>query len=141
MLMTKNFHKKRKGFAVLLSIVLASIVMMYASIGVATVISSQLNGNDASKIASQTLQYADIKANELRVTSYSTITTKAETRTLIPSTKYEREVVISPETDLGDGSKQTIATVNIYKTGETLPRQTLSVPLSSQGSRVKMVSL
>lgn len=107
---------------------------MYVAMGVATVTSSQLNANDASRLAIQTLQYADIKANELRATAYSTIATKAEARTPIPSTKFDREVLIGAETDLGGGSKQRIVTVNIYKTGEIKPRQAIDVPLSSLGS-------
>lgn len=118
----------------LLSMILSSILLMYVSMGLATVTSSQLNANDASKIAIQTLQYADIKANELRAVSYNTLDSKAEAKATISGTRFLREVTIGPETDLGGGAKQRIATVNIYRNGETLPRQAISVPLSSQGS-------
>jgi hypothetical protein len=130
--------KKRKGVALLISAVLSSIVMMLVAMGLATVNSSQFHTMDAARTSLQTLQLAEVKASELRVTPYSTISTKAETRSAIPSTAFQREVVIGPEIDLGGGSKQTIATVNIYKPGESQPRFALPVPLSSQGSGIPL---
>jgi len=92
----------------------------------------------ASKSGLQAQQYAELDATTLRLLSYDDLDIDgAHTRQDISSASgWQDEVTIGTETtlDTSTSSKLRIATINIYKTNDTLTRFTLKVPLSSQGS-------
>jgi hypothetical protein len=124
--------KKRKGF-ILLTAVYASIICFLAAYGLVAVSSSQFATHSASRIAMYTQAFASAKAKEIELVDYSKASTVAEPRIAITS-EYDREVLVGSEVDLGSGNKKRDITVNIYKTGESTPRESLIVPLTSQGS-------
>lgn len=47
---------------------------------------------------------------------------------------WENEILLGSERIIGGGNRQRIATINIYKNGETLARYSLQISLSSQGA-------
>ena len=89
----------------------------------------------------QAQQYAEIAIDKLKNIAYDQLDTYgAHSRTQITgisSTEWQDEVTIGSEADIAgsDGAKQRIATVNVYKKGDTIPRCTLDVPLSSLSSQ------
>lgn len=126
--------KKRKGSFFLTEMVLLCIVISVSAGALLSLFSGSFKNLEAVKSQTQALQFAEVKASELRVTSYNDLDSKAQARAAIPSTNFEREVVIGSEEDIGGGNKQKIATINIYRPGEAQPRFSLPVPLSSQGN-------
>lgn len=125
--------KKRKGFASLLNAILASIIGALIASGMATSTSSQFATLGASRIGMNTQALASAKAKEISLVNYTLADTLIESRTPITS-EYDREILVGPEVDLGDHNKKKDITVNIYKHGESQPRESVIVPLTAQGS-------
>lgn len=48
-------------------------------------------------------------------------------RTAVSGTPFEREIIVSGETSYSDTIKQRTATINVYKSGESLARASLSL--------------
>lgn len=90
-----------------------------------------------SQTALQAQQYAEIDANSLRLMPYDEVTAQSRQAIddIVDATGWQDEIILGPEKTIGsDDAKQRIATVKIYKIGDSLPRYSLSVPLSSQDS-------
>ena len=85
------------------------------------------NGLDSNKTALQAQQYAASKAELIRSINYNDLT--AQNKTIIQNSNFQDEVKISAESVYPSDSsiKQKICTINVYKTGESLPRSTLIV--------------
>lgn len=129
-----KFNKRRKGAALLIDAILGAMIIMLLSVSLATITNSQFASIDGSRTALQAQQFAQVKASEIGITSYTNAASLATAKALVAGTGFDREVIVGAEVDLGGGNKQRIITVNIYKTGEATVRFSLPVPLSSLGS-------
>jgi len=134
------FKKKRKGY-ILIQTILAMIVVTMLSYSIFTITSGQFSMIQASRVGLQAQQYAQIDANTLQLLSYDELDSSgAHARQTLTSvanaTDWQDEITIGAEQTIGTDSdnKQRIAKINIYKTGDTLARYSLQVPLSSKGS-------
>lgn len=133
-------QQKKQGFMFFSAVLSAIVFMMMAGVFF-TLYGGQFSLIKNGKTAIQAQQYAEIDANTLQSLSYSNLDAKgAHSRKAITNitnaSGWEDEITLSAEQILDEdaGTKQRIATVNIYKTGDTLPRYTLQIPLTSQGS-------
>lgn len=101
-------------------------VVGVTALSLAKVNSIALNSMKANSTALQAYQYADAEAQLLRATDYASLSAKSKSD--IPnSSGYQREVILSSESNYSDSIKQKTATVKIYKTGESTPRIVLNV--------------
>lgn len=109
-----------------MAIVSAAIVGLTA-VSLAKVNHLAFNGLDSSKTALQAQQYAASKAELIRSINYDDLT--AQNKNTIQNSNFQDEVKISAESSYPSDSsiKQKICTINVYKTGESLPRSTLIV--------------
>lgn len=132
--------KKRKGF-LLLQMALAMIVIGLLSVSLFTICSGQFSMIQASRTALQAQQYAEVDTNVLQLVDYDDIDDYVHVRQAIDVSKiitadgWEDEISITAETvvDVAQNTRQRIATVKIYKTGDTLARYSVEVPLSTKG--------
>lgn len=101
-------------------------VVGVTALSLAKVNSISLNAMKANTIALQAYQYADAEAQLVRATDYASLVAKSKSN--IPNSNgFQREVTVSAESDYSDTVKQKIATVKIYKNGESAPRVSLDV--------------
>ena len=142
-----NFKKKKKGFLIL-EAALASIVYCMLALGFFTIFSGQFSMIQAGRTALQAQQYAEIDADTLKLLSYDDLTnstklsaagihtSKALFTAVSGVTDWYDQVTIGNETTVNSdtSSKMRIATIKLYKNGDTLARYSIDVPLSSQGS-------
>ncbi len=133
--------KHKKHGDMLLSAVLSALVFIMLAGSFFTLFSGQFTRIQAGRTAMQAEQYAEIDANTLRLLSYDDLDSKgAHARqgitSVVDAAGWQDEIVVGAEKtiDADTESKQRIATIKIYKTGDTLSRYSLQVPLSSQGS-------
>ena len=138
MISEKKF--KRRG-SIILPTILAAIIWVFIAQGLFITSTSGFAMLRSSREAMQAQQYAEIAIDKLKNIAYDQLDTYgAHSRTQITgisSTEWQDEVTIGSEADIAgsDGAKQRIATVNVYKKGDTIPRCTLDVPLSSLSSQ------
>lgn len=135
---TKTKYKARGSILVLA--ILTTVIWILIAQSFFILYSSNFNMIKSSRVALQAQQYAEITVDTLKNIAYENLDSEgAHARaamTNIQENGWEDEVTIGEEHDIAgsDGAKQRIATVNIYKTNDTIPRFTLEVPLSSQNS-------
>lgn len=80
----------------------------------------------ANTIALQAYQYADAEAQLVRATDYASLAAKAKAD-IQNSNGFQREITLSAESNYSDTIKQKIATVKIYRSGESIPRISLDI--------------
>ena len=106
-------------------------VVGVTALSLAKVNSIAINSMKANSTALQAYQFADAEAQLVRATDYSDLTSQAKTD-ILNSNGFQKEVIVSGETNYSDSVKQKTATVKIYKTGETTPRISLDIKRYSQ---------
>ena len=118
----------------------AAIVWIMIAQSMFITFSGQFKMISSSRTALQAQQYAEIALDKLKNINYDELDASgAHGRKKIEgisSDDWQDEVTIGAESTIvgSDDAKQRIATVNVYKVGDTLPRYTVEVPLSSQGN-------
>ena len=143
----KDKCKAKTAGSIMVSAILAIFVWIGIAQSMAIIANSGFKSIKSGRTAIQAQQYADISIDRLKNINYDELDTAgAHTRAVISglsTTDWEDEVTIGAESTIAgsDDVKQRIATVNVYKTGDTLPRYTVEVPLSSQGSDNKKLGL
>ena len=133
--------KKLPGY-ILLESVLAMIALSMISVGFFTIFSGQFSTMSSLRDALQAQQYAEIDAQKLRLMNYYDLENDgAKSRSAMtswsnPGNVWEDEITVGNEISVSDytDSKQRIATIKIYRNGDTLPRFSMEVPISSQTS-------
>ena len=136
----KDKCKAKTTGSIMVSAILAIFVWIGIAQSMAIIANSGFKSIKSGRTAIQAQQYADISIDRLKNINYDELDTAgAHTRAVISglsTTDWEDEVTIGAESTIAgsDDVKQRIATVNVYKTGDTLPRYTVEVPLSSQSS-------
>ena len=118
---------KYKGSGLLITAIVSAAIAGLTVVSLAKVNHLAFNGLDSSKTALQAQQYAASKAELIRSIKYDNLA--AQNRSQIQNSSFQDEVKISAESVYPSDSsiKQKICTINVYKTGESLPRSTLIV--------------
>ena len=138
----KDKCKAKTTGSIMVSAILAIFVWIGIAQSMAIIANSGFKSIKSGRTAIQAQQYADISIDRLKNINYDELDTAgAHTRAVISglsTTDWEDEVTIGAESTIAgsDDVKQRIATVNVYKTGDTLPRYTVEVPLSSQSNNI-----
>lgn len=133
----RNSWYKSRG-SILVITALAAIVWIFIAQSLFIVGAGGFGMIKSSRVALQAQQYAEIEVDRLKNVAYENLDSDgAHSRQAIANIQesgWEDEVSIGSEHSISgsDNAKQRIATVNVYKSGDTLPRFTLEVPLSSQ---------
>ena len=139
----RNKKYKRSG-SILASVMVAAIVWIMIAQSMFITFSGQFKMISSSRTALQAQQYAEIALDKLKNINYDELDASgAHGRKKIEgisSDDWQDEVTIGAESTIAgsDDAKQRIATVNVYKVGDTLPRYTVEVPLSSQGNSLEL---
>lgn len=134
----KALKYQRKG-SILASVMVAVIVWIMIAQSMFITFSGQFKMITSSRTALQAQQYAEISLDKLKNINYDELDAEgAHGRKKIEgitSDDWQDEVTIGAESIIAgsDDAKQRIATVNVYKIGDTLPRYTVEVPLSFAG--------
>ena len=135
----RNSRYKSRG-SILVITALAAVVWIFIAQSLFIVGAGGFGMIKSSRVALQAQQYAEIEVDRLRNVAYENLDSDgAHSRQAIANIQesgWEDEVSIGSEYSIigSDNAKQRIATVNVYKSGDTLPRFTLEVPLSSQNN-------
>lgn len=135
----RNSRYKSRG-SILVITALAAIVWIFIAQSLFIVGAGGFGMIKSSRVALQAQQYAEIEVDRLKNVVYENLDSNgAHSRQAIANIQesgWEDEVSIGSEHAISgsDDAKQRIATINVYKSGDTLPRFTLEVPLSSQSS-------
>lgn len=135
----RNNRYKSRG-SILVITALAAIVWIFIAQSLFIVGAGGFGMLKSSRVALQAQQYAEIEVDRLKNIAYENLDSDgAHLRQAIANIQesgWEDEVSIGSEHAISgsDDAKQRIATINVYRSGDTLPRFTLEVPLSSQGN-------
>ena len=129
---------KQKG-SMLIAAIITTILYIFISSSFVVIATGGAGMIGASRVALQAQQYAEIDVDILKNIDYEELDTHGvkprQAMTNISEPDWEHEITIAGEAPIaGSDTKQRIATIHIYKKGDTLPRFTLEVPLTSQGS-------
>ena len=117
---------RRLGSGLLVMALVGAAVVGVTALSLAKVNSISVNTMRANSIALQAYQYADAEAQLVRATDYASLASKAKAD-IQNSNGFQREITLSSESNYSDTVKQKIATVKIYRTGESTPRIALDV--------------
>lgn len=124
--------KKRRKGQLLIGAILAAVIIGIISSGLAATLDTAYTNLGTINVSSQALDLADSKKNTITVADYTSVVSEA--RAAVPSTSFEREVIVGPETDNSSGGKEKTVTINVYSPSTTSPLATRLITLSSQGS-------
>ena len=130
-------QKKKSGF-ILLEAVLAILLMSMASYGLAMTSALQFNQLEAKQVANEAEQYAMNEVEYLRRVGFDDLDEALHDRKsnleFSGVDGWESVTSFVTEKAIDDDRSIKIAKVEVYKEGENIPRYSMEVPLSSQGS-------
>ena len=129
----------RRGSALLAVVLILAVVSSVLSIGTAKITQAAINSTGSNKATLQAQQYAASEAELLRSTNYSDL--KAQNKQSISDSGFQKEVILSDESDYSEQIKQKTATINIYKGSESLPRSTIKLTRYSVEQKVSGVPI
>lgn len=109
------------------------------SIGTAKITQAAINSTGSNKATLQAQQYAASEADLIKSISYTDLT--AQSRADISDSGFQREVILSAESDYSEQIKQKTATINVYKGSESLPRSTIKLTRYSAEQKVSGVPI
>ena len=109
------------------------------SIGTAKITQAAINSTGSNKITLQAQQYASSEADLIKSISYTDLI--AQSRADISDSGFQKEVILSDESDYSEQIKQKTATINIYKGSESLPRSTIKLTRYSVEQKVSGVPI
>lgn len=95
------------------------------SIGTAKITQAAINSTGSNKATLQAQQFASSEADLIKSISYTDLT--AQSRADISDSGFQKEVILSDESDYSEQIKQKTATINVYKGSESLPRSTIKL--------------
>lgn len=95
------------------------------SIGTAKITQAAINSTGSNKATLQAQQFASSEAELIKSISYTDLT--AQSRADISDSGFQKEVILSDESDYSEQIKQKTATINVYKGSESLPRSTIKL--------------
>ena len=137
-LLHKKIEKKRPGF-MLVSALLATLILMMIAHGFMLMYGGQFTYLQAAKTASEGQQFAELVGEKVKLEGVDAeeVTSKTSLDKLTGNDKdkdWQYTYEISDGTEDDNGNIFKVATIKIYKDGESSPRYTYEVPLSSLGS-------
>lgn len=94
-------------------------------LSVAKIGHASMNATASNTIAMQASNIASSDAALLHAVNYEDLT--ASNRSAVSGTAFQHETLLSNESSYTDTIKQKIATINVYKGDESIPRSTLQV--------------
>ena len=109
------------------------------SIGTAKITQAAINSTGSNKATLQAQQFASSEADLIKSISYIDLT--AQSRADISDSGFQREVILSAESDYSEQIKQKTATINVYKGSESLPRSTIKLTRYSAEQKVSGVPI
>ena len=112
----------RRGSALLAVVLILAVVSSVMSIGTAKITQAAINSTGSNKATLQAQQFASSEADLIKSISYTDLT--AQSRADISDSGFQKEILLSDESDLSGGIKKRDVTVNIYSNSESLPRAT-----------------
>ena len=115
----------RRGSALLAVVLVLAVVSSVMSIGTAKITQAAINSTGSNKATLQAQQFASSEADLIKSISYTDLT--AQSRADISDSGFQKEVILSDESDYSEQIKQKTATINVYKGNESLPRSTIKL--------------
>lgn len=115
----------RRGSALLAVVLVLAVVSSILSIGTAKITQAAINSTGSNKATLQAQQFASSEADLIKSISYTDLT--AQSRADISDSGFQKEVILSDESDYSEQIKQKTATINVYKGNESLPRSTIKL--------------
>lgn len=129
----------RRGSALLAVVLVLAVVSSILSIGTAKITQAAINSTGSNKATLQAQQFAASEAELIKSISYADLT--AQSRADISDSGFQREVILSDESDYSEQIKQKTATINVYKGSESLPRSTIKLTRYSAEQKVSGVPI
>lgn len=130
--MTKHFtppnlqkHVRHKGSALLVMVIVLAIISSMIGLSLAKIGQAGMSATASNTIAMQASNIASSDAALLHAVNYEDLT--ASNRSAVSGTAFQHETLLSNESSYTDTIKQKIATINVYKGDESIPRSTLQV--------------
>lgn len=98
--------------------------------------SSYFSGLSAGRVELEAQQWAEIKANTVRLIGYDDITNQSRQSIDGSNGRWEDEVIVDEAVQIGpdEDNKQKIVTIKVYNPSDITSKFDLKVPLSSQGN-------
>lgn len=115
----------RRGSALLAVVLILAVVSSVMSIGTAKITQAAINSTGSNKATLQAQQFASSEADLIKSISYTDLT--AQSRADISDSGFQKEVILSDESDYSEQIKQKTATINVYKGSESFPRSTIKL--------------
>lgn len=115
----------RRGSALLAVVLVLAVVSSILSIGTAKITQAAINSTGSNKATLQAQQFASSEADLIKSISYTDLT--AQSRADISDSGFQKEVILSDESDYSEQIKQKTATINVYKGTESFPRSTIKL--------------
>ena len=122
--MPPTIQNYRRGSALLAVVLVLAVVSSVMSIGTAKITQAAINSTGSNKATLQAQQFASSEADLIKSISYTDLT--AQSRADISDSGFQKEILLSDESDLSGGIKKRDVTVNIYSNSESLPRATVN---------------
>lgn len=113
------------GSAILAVVIVLAIISSMIGLSVAKIGHASMNATASNTIAMQASNIASSDAALLHAVNYEDLT--ASNRSAVSGTAFQHETLLSNESSYTDTIKQKIATINVYKGDESIPRSTLQV--------------
>jgi len=129
----------RRGSAFLAVVLVLAVVSSILSIGTAKITQAAINSTGSNKATLQAQQYAASEAELIKSISYTDLT--AQSRADISDSGFQREVILSDESNYSEQIKQKTATINVYKGSESLPRSTIKLTRYSVEQKISGVPI
>lgn len=109
------------------------------SIGTAKITQAAINSTGSNKATLQAQQFASSEADLIKSISYTDLT--AQSRADISDSGFQKEILLSDESDHSEQIKQKTATINVYKGSESLPRSTIKLTRYSAEQKISGVPI
>lgn len=106
-------------------VIVLAIISSMIGLSVAKIGHASMNATASNTIAMQASNIASSDAALLHAVNYEDLT--ASNRSAVSGTAFQHETLLSNESNYTDTIKQKIATINVYKGDESIPRATLQV--------------
>lgn len=113
-----------RGSSLIIVLLIVAFLLTALGVNAARLQQSILSATNSNVTALQAYQYAESKADIVRVTKYNSLL--AQTKTDIQNSNYQDEVLISEESNVNDHLERTV-TVNVYLKGELMPRASVKL--------------
>lgn len=106
-------------------VIVLAIISSMIGLSVAKIGQASMSATASNNTAMQASNIASSDAALLHAVNYEDLT--ASTRSTVSGTSFQHETLLSNESNYTDTIKQKIATINVYKGDESIPRATLQV--------------